>query len=275
MKHLTVLRTTLFSPFLFLLLLSHPSQSQNSHSVHKEFFLVEYIKINPGKTSEYLKNETTVWKSLYQERMKQGRILSWALYQVAYPSGSQEPYDFVAVQTVKDWAAIEHVSAGTEEIAKKLFNKDQLAAYEKTDLIRSRVKQEIWCREDAVIKTNAKVPPSKYQLANFMQVANGKWEEYMSMEKTLVKPIHEEHTKIGGRAGWALFVLHQPSGAGIPYQAATIDYYDRWDHMGNPDESSFWEQIHPGKSPEYIERQITSTRVLLRQELRILVDFIQ
>jgi hypothetical protein len=97
----------------------------------------------------------------------------------------------------------------------------------------------------------------------------------MSMEKTLVKPIHEEHTKIGGRAGWALFVLHQPSGAGLSYQASTIDYYDRWDHMGNPDESSFWEQIHPGKSPEYIERQITGTRTLLRQELRILVDYIQ
>ena len=202
-----------------------------------------------------------------------GRSVGWELYEILYPAGTSTPYDFVSICHAKAWSAFEPMRTAQSDIAKKVLNKEQLAMYDKADQLREVTAMEIWEVEDAFAKSAAS--PPRYHVANFMKVTEGKWEEYLSMEKQLVRPIHEEHMKIGGRAGWGLYIKRQPGGAEVPYQAATFDFYDRWENMEDLNVSNLWVQIHPGKSPEYIDRQITTSRTLLRQEVRVLVDYLK
>jgi hypothetical protein len=175
---------------------------------------------------------------------------------------------------VSGWNAIEGIGEDNDDIFKKVLTKEQLALMERSLDVEEMTKKEIWMVEDKITRA-AYVPPSKYHTANFMNVADGKWDDYMEMEKTLVKPIHEEHARTGGRAGWTLLALREPDGSARAYQAATFDFFDRWTDIGATDLSDFYSQIHPGKSPEYITNKITGTRALIRQEIRKLVDFVQ
>jgi hypothetical protein len=270
----------LFGPRLFtFLLLSLASSlilsiSANAQADKRQYVIIEYMKVKPAMRGNFLKLQKEIWKKVEQERVKQGKIKCWELYEVLYPSGSSAEYDYVMYHKVTGWNAIEAIGEGNDEIFKKLLSKEQLAMMDKSDETEQMVKKEIWQVEDKIARADY-VPPSKYHLANFMSVADGKWDDYMEMEKTLVKPIHEEQARIGGRAGWSLLALREPDGAARAYQASTMDFFDRWADIGANDLSDFYSQIHPGKSPEYITRQITGTRSLIRQEIRRLVDYVQ
>src|SRR5206468_5092366 len=51
---------------------------------------VDYMKVDPAKTTEYLKIEQDLWKPLHQELVKKGQVKSWTLYGVQFPSGTDE-----------------------------------------------------------------------------------------------------------------------------------------------------------------------------------------
>lgn len=240
----------------------------------RQFLVIEYLKVKPGMRGNFLKLQKDIWKKVEQEKIKLGKINGWELYEVLYPSGSSAEYDYVMYHKVVGWNAIEGISEGNDDIFKKVLSKEQLALMERSTDVEEMTKKEIWMVEDKVSRA-AYVPPSKYHTANFMKVVDGKWDDYMEMEKTLVKPIHEEHARTGGRAGWTLMALREPDGSARAYQAATFDHFDRWADIGATDLSDFYSQIHPGKSPEYITNQITGTRSLIRQEIRRLVDYVQ
>jgi hypothetical protein len=257
--------------FAFLIILPDHLAAQADK---RQFLVIEYLKVNPAMRSNFLKLQKDVWKKVEQEKLKQGKISGWELYEVLYPAGSTAEYNYVMYHRVVGWNAIEGISEGNDDIFKKVLSKEQIALMERSMEVEEMTKKEIWMVEDKINRA-AYVPPSKYHTANFMNVVAGKWDDYMVMEKTLVKPIHEEHARTGGRAGWTLLALREPDGSARAYQAATFDFFDRWADIGATDLSDFYSQIHPGKSPEYITNQITGTRSLIRQEIRKLVDYVQ
>jgi hypothetical protein len=60
---------------------------------------VSCMKVDPLKVDDYLKMEHDLWKPVHQERIKQGYMRSWALYEVRYPAGSQRECDYRTVNT--------------------------------------------------------------------------------------------------------------------------------------------------------------------------------
>jgi hypothetical protein len=60
---------------------------------------VSCMKVDPLKEEDYLKMEHDLWKPVHQERIKQGHMRSWALYEVRYPAGSQRECDYRTVNT--------------------------------------------------------------------------------------------------------------------------------------------------------------------------------
>jgi hypothetical protein len=60
---------------------------------------VSCMKVDPLKADDYLKMEHDLWKPVHQERIKTGRMRSWALYEVRYPAGSQRECDYRTVNT--------------------------------------------------------------------------------------------------------------------------------------------------------------------------------
>jgi len=68
---------------------------------------VACMKVDPLKDDEYVKLEHDLWKPVHQERIKQGRMRSWTMYEVRYPSGSQRECDYRVVNTYNSLADID------------------------------------------------------------------------------------------------------------------------------------------------------------------------
>ena len=68
---------------------------------------VACMKVDPLKDDEYVKLEHDLWKPVHQERIKQGRMRSWTMYEVRYPAGSQRECDYRVVNTYNSLADID------------------------------------------------------------------------------------------------------------------------------------------------------------------------
>jgi hypothetical protein len=55
------------------------------------------MKVDPAREDEYLKLEHDLWRPVHQERIRQGRMRSWTLYAVRFPSGSKNECDYRTV----------------------------------------------------------------------------------------------------------------------------------------------------------------------------------
>lgn len=65
------------------------------------------MKVDPLKEDEYVKLEHDLWKPVHQERIKQGRMRSWTLYAVRFPSGSKNECDYRTVNVYNSIADVD------------------------------------------------------------------------------------------------------------------------------------------------------------------------
>ena len=241
------------------------------------FFIVDYMKSTPGKSADYVKNEREIWKKVHQERKKRGLIESWYMYSVWY-AGTQSEYDYVTVTVVRGFDKLENpysdlFTGGME----KLLTKEQYAAGMGVEALRNLLRTEVFAGEDFVTNNPAGAAPAKYLRVNYMDVPAGGWDRYIHMETKLVKPLHVEMMKGGGRAGWGLYSLGMPSGDAMPYDAVSIDFYNKWSDMtgGTADFRKTLEKAHPGMSEQYLTDEINASRSLVRAELWEVIDYVQ
>ncbi len=124
------------------------TQSGSSSS----YVLVNYMKVDPAKESAYVQMEREVWKPIHQQRVKEGKMQSWALYAVRFPGGDNKEYTYLTVETYKSIQDAEGSlddSAAMASILKKVHpNKtlDQLFAQALSN--RSLVRGEVLKRID-------------------------------------------------------------------------------------------------------------------------------
>ncbi len=240
------------------------------------YVIVEYMKVKPGMSEQYLECET-IWKMIHEERKKAGIITGWELEEVLYPSGTDTEYDFITITHFKNWKGIGDMSeTWNEETWNKLtqtLTTEQKEFANRAEEFRDIVKREIWMAADMAFRTESDDQP-KFRVENFMQIPSNGWDTWMEMETELAKPVHIKNMETGNRAGWALTVMVLPRGQGLPYQASTVDFYDSWEQM-NSDEGASWAVVHPGLSEEEIGKRIEPTRTIVRSEVRMLVEHIK
>ena len=69
--------------------------------------------------------------------------------------------------------------------------------------------------------------PTRYYLRlDYMKAAPGKGGEYVDLEKTVWKRIHEERLNAGIITGWSLYSVLFPSGTLAEYTHVTVNTYD-------------------------------------------------
>lgn len=115
------------------------SQSEESNYLVQ----VDYMKVTPGKLDEYLEVETEMWKPVHQERIKNGELVSWALYGRQFPYGTDTEYDYV---TVNVYRSPEVFIKGTDYNAlfSKVYpGKDVSQMLAKTDSSRRLVRGDV------------------------------------------------------------------------------------------------------------------------------------
>ncbi len=106
---------------------------------------VSYMKVDPAKTTEYLKVEQDLWKPLHQELVKKGQVKSWTLYGVQFPSGTDEKYDFVTVNAFTQFGQLENPYADFDQVLPKIHPDMKVEDFlSRTESSRRLVRSEIW-----------------------------------------------------------------------------------------------------------------------------------
>ena len=136
------------------------------------------------------------------------------------------------------------------------------------------INSSVYYGEDFVAADPNATTPPKYQIINKMKVMEGKAEAYLTMEKKVVKPMHVEMMKSGGKSAWGLYSLVMPNGANQPFNYVTSDFYNKWEDIAAPaDYPKALAKVNPGMTAKTFEKQLLDARSLVNQGLWELLDF--
>jgi hypothetical protein len=121
-------------------LLPTPAMTQKPEGAYLQ---VSFMKVSPGKGDEYLALEKDLWMPVHRERLKTGKIRSWALYGLRSPGGSGNPYNYAVVNTYDKWQDME--TSGLADLFKKVHpDKPMAEVGRRTNEARDMVRVEIW-----------------------------------------------------------------------------------------------------------------------------------
>ena len=239
------------------------------------FLKVDYIKVQAKNVSAYLAVERDIWKPVHELRVKNGIITGWYLLSVLYPAGSEVGYNYVIVNVTDNFS---HTNRGFND---ELFQAAHPSASEKeidemlgkTWASRDMVRSELWRRQDMVPRDK----PAPYQRINLMLVAPGMDAKYLELEQDIWKPILQTYKKAGYTAGWGLYSLMFPGGTQMSYNYSTVDFFNDYAELSISIPDSINQMAHP-KSDELdwegIQDLTIQVRSLVRQELRVLIDYV-
>jgi hypothetical protein len=190
-----------------------------------------YIKTVPGKFDGYdslLRNYTS---KVFDDQVKTGNFLSWSIYEVLMPSGSESQYDVVGVAVTNKIEMLLDPPGTNKEIMAKTF--PNMSQKQRDDVMkrfadsRSIVKREIY---QVLSSTNESGPPTKqpakYVQVDFMTPAQGKAQDYVKMESETFRPVHKERIKLGALEGWVLLSKVLPADTEDPAPYVTVNFYN-------------------------------------------------
>jgi hypothetical protein len=257
---------------LFLLGLIFPNFSPlnaQDEKIEKEDPIVVFSYMK-SKNGDYEKMEKEIWKPYMNQEIKNGRMLFWAVYDVAFPSGKNTEYDFVTINVYASIEQLENSWIGYEKRIKKVHPGLDLTKLEKrTEDSRDLVWNEAFrllASADSKIGEAAKVI-----VANRMQSKPDKYNEYIRMELKTFAPAHKISVKQGYRKNWHFLSRAMPYGSEYDYDFMTFDSYDSMSQMGKATPANVWQDAHPDKDIEAIWAELNpeKLRILMRGEVWI------
>lgn len=112
--------------------------------------------------------------------------------------------------------------------------------------------------------------PAIFAVVDFMKVKQGDEGNYVDLEKTVWKPIHQERINQSEIVGWVLYRVHY-TGSDDEYNFVTVALFDDPAKL----EQTFSvdvEKVHPGKDLDELFQKTMDSRQLVRQNLIRRVD---
>jgi hypothetical protein len=201
---------------------------QFSHAQDKRFLVFEFIRVDKGKTVDYLEYKDFLSK-VYAQAIRQGDIIGWDLWSLK--SGSDaESYQYATITYFKDPVKMmdsnepEHLVKYAKAAYPNL-NELQIidkikASFEDRDLaIRSFMVE--------IARTNDSYEFKPGTLASFdlMKAVEGNFEAYETAEREVFLPHHERKIKAGLMENWCLLRTALPTGSQASSTHMTMNVY--------------------------------------------------
>lgn len=201
---------------------------QFSHAQEKRYLVFEFIRVDKGKTIDYLEYKDFLSK-VYAQAVEKGNIIGWDLWSLKSGSDS-ESYQYATVTYFKD--PVKMMDSNEPEVliqyAKSAYpnlNEAQIterirASFEDRDLaIRSFMVE--------IARTNDSFEFKPGTLASFdlMKAVEGNFEDYEAAEKEIFLPIHERKIKAGLMENWCLLRTALPTGSQASSTHMTMNVY--------------------------------------------------
>lgn len=168
---------------------------------------LDYQKPEPGKARDYVRVERELWKPVHQDRVNKAKITSWKLYEVSFPNGEDQEYDYVTMTEFAHFADLESPYEGTDfktvlgdqkynemrgmtNAVRKLRRKDTLAILMST---------ENWSKAS-----------NKMLSVHYLKSKPQKSADLLKVQKDLYLPSNEDRIKAGSAISWATTFVRFP-----------------------------------------------------------------
>jgi len=241
-----------FNLFIISLLLPLGWLALPVHSVAAEeknepvFIISHCMKV---KSQNYLSVEKDMWLPMHQELVNQGKKKNWALYRVLY--GDRSNCDYYVIESYVGEEQLSEAHDSLEEIFNKVHPGQNIEeAMNKTESSRDMASTSLWVKIDTV-----GIKPHTFVTVNWMNAKEP--DKYISLERNIWKPIHQELLNKGHIAGWGLYALASPRGSLQGYNFATVDFSNKLGPL--PIESAL-KSVHPNKNIDDIFDEASTVR---------------
>ena len=123
-----------------------PRSAADAAAPPSRYLAVDFMRAKPGV--DYVAVERELWKPVHQDRVKNGALVNWALYELVLPGGTSYPYDYATVNGLSNLTAFTNLYS--DELFKRVLpNITVTDLGNKTAAGRDLVRQELWVRVDA------------------------------------------------------------------------------------------------------------------------------
>ena len=262
----------LFFIACIILAVALPLAAQSAQPVPQKFVLIEYFKIEPGKGADYRKLEQEAYVPIHRERVKQGIIKSWSVWNVRFPGGASREYDRVYITTFDKFAAVE--TPYPQALMTKVFpNTTGAEILARARPLARMVRSELVTLIDSSALNPQPLPP--HAEISFHKVEPGKGAEYTALIGKYTKPLNEERVKRGTLKSWLRLGARYPGGTERDYGQITLSFFDKFEHLETQFPPDLMSKVLPGVNGADVIAQLNATRKTVRTQLLTLVDQVQ
>lgn len=120
--------------------------------------------------------------------------------------------------------------------------------------------------------------PTLYLRVDYMKVTPGNEEDYVNVERTTWKPIHEARIKAGIITNWYLYSVEYPYGTNADYTYVSVNIYDDFGKMKDDYPEGVMQTAHPDVNEYKFGKMMAkalASRDLVRSELWVMNDSVQ
>jgi len=116
-----------------------------------QYIQVNFMKVAPGKHSEYESLEKDIWMPIHQQSISSGKTVGWGLWSTLFPRGAGRPYQYITLNTFSDYSYVFDLDFS---IPFKAIHPDMdySEMQEKTREARTIERVELWDLIDYVVK---------------------------------------------------------------------------------------------------------------------------
>ena len=208
------------------------------------FINLDFNKVAPEKTTDYLTLEDSIWKPIQQEHIKEGGLAGWNVFRVWF-SGTDSKYNYIVKELYNKYEDMAY-EYGNDVIAKVHPGIDEAQLMEGTYSARSIAEAQSAVRL-AMLRPAEKKEPSRFVLVNYLNIKKSNEAQFEKNILEVAMPAFQDRMNSGFNQGWDLYKVVVPGGDSVPYQYISFEYIGSMGEVVKPGGEDASKGMEPGK----------------------------
>lgn len=206
--------------------------SFNSTAQEKTYLVFEFMKVENAMEMEYAEVEN-FWEKIHTERIKKGEIIGWDLWTLL-PGGTNQGYQYLTVTIFDDPVKMMEGGKGMWDSAVKAYpdlSEDDLMSHFSATAKSRDLAARVFLVIDDETKSDFKMTPGIVASIDFMKAAEGKYSDYVDMERNLYKPHHQKLIDNNVKKHWVFATVMLPAGSDAYATHITANMYSDFNQL--------------------------------------------
>ena len=188
-------------------------------SLEAQVVVLQYRSVPQENVADFIFRETTYWSQVASKAIRDGKLLKWELWErIGGYELDADAHNFVFVNVYEDKYGLDYDIWNVTEV----FPNIRLTDMETTGLGRT-IHQMVLEQQAAAgvgVGNYAKINYAKVSdMDSFLKFETEEWQPFID------KAIREGNTSF---VSWNLSTVVHPTGTNIPFDAVTIDHFDKY-----------------------------------------------